>query len=274
MSVTIIPTGQQSIELCAEDSQYVMWLNNRLTLYGQLPYTIPQRMITSCIISCARTFYRMYYLARESAWMIIRKDDLKAYSNEHFPHLKRQGFIGNAVKLHPSIRVVKSVIMCNRNDSVTAMEILDNLQYGVNPQYYGQALIGINNNLYITEAVCKMVEMTAMESIIGEAMPYSFNALTSMFVLERDTDQDVAIEVEKDVPVQRLYNDDLFDKYVFACCRRELRRLIGSHTIQLPGETTLNVDEVCGNYQEEIQAVEDTLKAGSGVGDIIMFGRN
>lgn len=272
-SVTINPTGQQSIELCAEDSQYIQWINDRLTLYGQLPYTVPQRMIESCIISSARLFYRMYYLARESSWMIISVNDLKKYSNEHFPALHRQRYVGYAVKLHPSIRVVKSVVMCNRNDSVTAMEILDNLQYGVNPQYYGQALIGINNNLYITEAVCKMVEMTAMESIIGETMPYSFNALTSMFVLERKTEQDIALEVEKDIPVQRLYNDDLFDRHVLGCCKRELKRLIGSHTIQLPGETTLNVDEICNNL-EDIQTVEEILKAGSGVGDVIMFGRN
>lgn len=272
-SVTINPTGQQAINLCAEDVTYIQWINDRLTMYGQLPYTVPQRMIESCIISSARLFYRMYYLARESAWMILPIKELKQYSNKYFPELKRQGYIGYAAKLHPSIRVIKSVVMCNRNDSVTAMEILDNLQYGVNPQYYGQALIGINNNLYITEAVCKMVEMTAMESIIGEAMPYSFNALTSMFVLERKSEQDIALEVEKDIPVQRLYNDDLFDRHVFGCCKRELKRLIGSHTLPLPGETNINIDEICNNL-EDIQTVEEILKAGSGVGDIIMFGRN
>mgnify|MGYP001036150578 FL=1 len=267
------PTGQQSIEMSSADQQYVQWINDRLTMYGQLPYTVPQRMIVSCIIQSARLFYRMYYNAQESLWMILREEDVKKFSDENFPVLKRQGYTGYGVKLHPSIRAIRQIRETDNNNNLSAMEILDNLQYGVNPQYYGQALIGINNNLYITEAVCKMVEATAMENITGVSIPYNYNPLTNMLLISYDIRKAIAIHVSRDIPLANLYKDDLFDRHVLASCKRELKRLIGSHTIQLPGDVTVNVDEVCNNI-EDAQTVEEILKAASGVGDIILFGRD
>ena len=50
----------------------------------------------------------------------------------------------------------------------------------------------------------------------------------------------------------------------------ELRRLLGGHTFQLPGEVQLNVDELCANCNEEVQEVKDILKGSTGIGDLIL----
>ena len=65
-----------------------------------------------------------------------------------------------------------------------------------------------------------------------------------------------------------LYEDNYFERYVIANVKRELKRIIGSHTIPLPGGATLNVDEICNNI-EDAENIEEKIRAMNGTGDII-----
>lgn len=263
-------SGKTPIELSSADRQFVDNLDNRLTMFGELPYTVPERMIVQQIKQAALLFYRTYFNAVQKAYFFIDNSDLKKFSEDYFSKVFIEGFRGYMVNLHPSIRVVKDIWETNKEREFGVNELIENLQYGVNPAYYGQSLLGINQNLYITEAACKMVEQATISTVFSESIPFDFNPLSHQLMIGKELKRSIVLECERDVPIQNLYNDDLFDRYVYGLCKRELKRMIGSHTIQLPGDTTLNVDEICNNL-DDIERVEDILKGGSGLGDVIMM---
>lgn len=263
-------SGKTPIELSSADRQFVDNLDNRLTMFGELPYTVPERMIVQQIKQAALLFYRTYFNAVQKAYFFIDNSDLKKFSEDYFSKVFIEGFRGYMVNLHPSIRVVKDIWETNKEREFGVNELIENLQYGVNPAYYGQSLLGINQNLYITEAACKMVEQATISTVFSESIPFDFNPLSHQLMIGKELKRSIVLECERDVPIQNLYNDDLFDRYVYGLCKRELKRMIGSHTIQLPGDTTLNVDEICNNL-DDIERVEDILKGGSGLGDVILM---
>lgn len=263
-------SGNSSFELSQADRQYVEIIDNRLTMFGQLPYTVPEKMIIQQIKQAALYFYRNYFNATQKAFFYIKNEDLILYSETHFPDMWMDGFRGCMVSIHPSIRVVSNIWETNKEREFGVNELIENLQYGVNPAYYGQSLLGINQNLYITEAACKMVEQATIQTVFGESIPFDFNPLTHKLMISKELKRSIVLECEKDVDIQNLYNDDLFDRYVYGLCKRELKRMIGSHTIPLPGDAQLNIDEICNNL-DDIEKVEDIIKNGSGLGDIIMM---
>lgn len=263
--------SKKQITLSAADEMYIDTVENKLTMFRQLPYTVPRLMVIENIKSAARAFYRQYYNAIHDAFVFLDLSDIKKMSEECFHVDYNQGFRGHLVRLHPSIRVVTGVYETNLQQPQTVNDVVQQLAWGVNPQYYGQSLIGINNNLYITEYTCKMVEITAMQNIFGDGVPFDYNPLTHMFSVYRDVKHNLVLKCERDIPLQNLYNDELFDRYVMALCKISLRTMVGSHTMNLPGEVTVDIENLCYGADSEKDKVEEILKAGSGLGDIILF---
>lgn len=262
--------GQVTSSLCVEDEMYIDTVNNKLTLYGQLPYSIPKRMIIEMIKSAARMFYKYYYNALTRTYLFVNKNDILEISKKINPNDYFNGFRGYFIPVHPSVRAVRNIVETDLEEPESVNDVVQTLAWGVNPQYYGQSLIGINNNLYITEYTTKMIEISAMKSIFRQGVPFSFNPLESILIIKRKLEHSIILDVERDIPLKKLYNDELFDRYVIALCKIELKRLVGSHTIPLPGDVQLNVEELCQGSTEEKEKVEEILKAGSGIGDLII----
>jgi hypothetical protein len=190
-------------------------------------------------------------------------------SNPHYRNDKT-GFLGYTVKLPGFVNAIYNIFETNQNKTFSALRLLENMQYMGQVSPYGQSLAGINSSLYIIEAVCKLVEGQAMESILNKGLPFSFNNSTHSLTFMSDIQHSLLLECVCNVHIENLYNDDLFIRHVIARVKQELRRKIGSHTIQLPGDVTINVDELCNNI-EDVEKVEELLKQASGIGDILLY---
>lgn len=262
---TSLPNASNKQSLSPADRDFVDLLNNRLTMFGQLSYNIPEKMYIECIKSSAKWFYKYAANANYRKFLKIKTTDLLDIAGTLA--FTTTGY--KSVHLHPSIRVVKEIHRTNKNNQITSMEVINNVTQGMNTSYYGQSLLGINNNLYITEAFCKMVEENVMDAIMGESIPFDYNPLTNDLYLFKNITTNIMLETLCDIPLQNLYNDSLFERHVTGCCKRELKRLIAAHVIELPGNATVSAEEICNNL-EDIEAVETAVKASSGMGDIIM----
>jgi hypothetical protein len=252
-----------TIRLSGFDSEFISVVSNRITLYGQIQYTIPELLIIDLIKSSARYFYKFYGNAWYKGTYFINKKDLLEYS------LAKTGENSTlAIKLSQKIRVVEGIYETNLPSSAL-LSTLDVTTFGGGSTTDGP--IGINNNLYILDKVCRGVESRAINNVMNSPIPFSYNNNTNDLYLGRKIKDgsDVVLRVWMDIPIERLYNDTYFERHVIACCKRELKRLLGGHTFELPGGVTMNADEICNGW-EDAEKVEELIKAGSGVGDVIL----
>lgn len=285
MAVNIV---SQTFQLDAGDIQFLEYIQNKITAYGMIPYRVPEQMMIDCIKDCARYFYKYYWRsAAEKLWGLISKDDIKRYSSNN-GYRGSDGWNGKnpvreiisySIKLPPSVRVIEHVFFKGAAATVpndlNSGALQDTFQL-LNRQYNtamsgGASLLGINNNLYIQETITtKIVQNNAFRSIAGVMVSYSYNPTTKILVINHEITDDLIICYTADIHLHELYQDDYFRRYVVACVKRELKRVLAGHEKTLPGGVTLNPDEICNNL-EDIENIEQYLKESSGVGDVIYW---
>lgn len=242
------------------DKAFVDTINNKITLFGQIPYTIPVKMIVEVIKSSARYFYKYYSNAWRQSYYIIHREDLIDY-------LGSDSFQTLFLKINPRIRVISEIYESNVNSpSNMSAAMYNTSKTGNQNDMYGSA---VNNNLFMLETVCKTVESRALDMIFSGRLPYSFSPATNELMLKKKPKANLILDVLVDNEISCLYNDTFFERHVIANCKKELKRLLGGHVFELPGGVQMSADEICNNL-EDAEKVEDLVKSGSGIGDIIM----
>jgi len=268
------------ITLTVQDKQFVDMINNRITIYGQIPYTVPSKLIVDVIRDSARMFYRMgYYKSQQTAFYLLNKSEILKLSQDGNEQLNpiatdptfanNNNFKGYVIQLPGFINNVKEIYETNKESS-TSIELIANIQGTQRSSPYGSSIAGINSSLYMIEAVTRLIQEQNIRSILGEAIPFNYNTATKTLMIFKEVKKNHLLKTICNVDIKYLYNDDLFIRHVIGRTKQELKRLIASHTIQLPGDATLNADEICNNL-EDVEKVEDILKNAGGIGDLILM---
>lgn len=246
--------------LSPQDKAFVDTIHNKITLFGQIPYSIPEKMIVEVIKSSARHFYKYYANSWRQSYYHIKKEDIINY-------VGTDNFVTLSMTINPRIRVIKEVYESNvtGHSNMTAA-MYETSKVGNQNDMYGRS---VNNNLFILETAVKGIESRAFDMIFSSRMPFDFSPQTHEFILKRAPKSNLVLDVLTDNEISCLYNDIFFERHVMANVKRELKRLLGGHTFQLPGDVTMSAEEICNNI-EDADKVEELIKAGSGVGDILM----
>ena len=264
------------------DREFIERINNRITLYGEIPYTVPTRLIIEMIKEAALIFYRQSYgRAKHIRYLLLRSSDVIKYMSEQTEHY--DNLLGYGCKLPPFVSAVLRIYKTNDDIIRQPQSMLSgddsSMQggstYSISTSNYmmNGGLRGINNHFYAIERTVRMTEVGQQMSVSGVGIPHNYNRGTHMLFLNVDIPKysSFVLKCSCNVDVQALYNDDLFIKYVFARCKKELKRLLSGHTFQLPGDVQMNGDEICSNADEEIREVEEILKNHNSIGDVILF---
>lgn len=267
----MISTNNEQLTLIAADKQFIDLINNRITGYGQIPYSVPEKLIIDIIIESARMFYRQYWRATETQFYRLEKEAINDYMTTS-QYTNKPNLRGFLVRLPSYVSVVKEVHETNASSSLlTSPETLvENTRISQQSSRNGNSVLGINNHLYIIETACRLIEEQAFESIFSMGVNFRYNNLTHTLSINQSIQNNLVLEILGNVNIQLLYNDDLFIRHVIGRVKQELKRIIAGHTIELPGGATLNADEICNNL-EDVEKVEELLRAGGGIGDIIMM---
>lgn len=272
MSVNI--TGTQ-IELDEQDVQFVNLIQNRITAYGQIPYQVPQQLILDLIKESASFFFKYYWGSSETVWGCLEKEFITKYEDDH-ENLSNRRAISYNIQLPKYVKNVIEIYERGRNmtaNNISYQSASNSMQL-INRQYSmsatgGFSLVGINNWLYQTEAITHLVEDNVYQSCCTVMVPYNFNIYTKTLIIHQEIKKDFVLKYSRNVHIHYLYEDELFIRYVVARCKQELKRIIGSHTIELPGGVTLDVENICDT--EDFETITDRIKNGSGVGDVILW---
>lgn len=245
-----------------EDSQFINLIQNRITGYGQINYTVPVNLIIDVIKSSAKFFYHWYPLALHHSYYAIKTSDL--IKNTGFQTLTK-----NAIKIDKRIKIIHRI-----HEAVNYLGTADDFNaYDTQNVASGSALqtngSGINNNMFLIENAVKMVELSALKQMFKGTVSFRFSMHTHEIIF-RKTPSAISVVLDCSVcnDITALYEDIFFERHVIANVKRELKRIVGTHTIPLPGGATLNIEELCNNI-EDAENIEDKIRAMNGTGDII-----
>jgi hypothetical protein len=108
--------------------------------------------------------------------------------------------------------------------------------------------------------------------IFQHPITFRYNRLTNnLRFLGELPRKDVIVDVLVAIPDCDMYNDDLFRRYVIADCKANLARVLGTFTYQLPGNVTINVDQIANEGSAEKENIIQEIKDMSGSWYIMTF---
>jgi hypothetical protein len=262
--------NKPTFELDPQDRDFINLVQNRITGYGQIPYSVPEQLIIDIIRECAKYFFRYgSFRYGQTVWGCLSKDDIKSYTSPNTIisyHCKLPPFIINVIEIY------------ERGNNLAPSDMLQqfaNNSYSSYSSYSmsatgGFSQVGINSNLYVTEAVARLVMDNVYQSCCTTMVAFDFNIVTKDLLIHHEIKKDLVVKYVTNIHLHNLYEDELFLRYVIAKCKRELKRVLAGHTIELPGGVTLDSEAICDNI-EDIELVETNLKESSGIGDIILW---
>lgn len=249
-------------ETNTDDNIFIELVKNRITGYGQIPYTVPTKLIIDVIKSSAKWFYEWHSRCWQQKFYSIKKSDIIQYSSDN-------ALGSNEVKIDPRIIIINRIHNSTNFPSDNDFNILDT-QSIVSGSYVASNSVGINNNLYMIENAVKMVEISALKEMFGTTLSY-FHSWENASITFRNAPkaEHILIDCLACLDIKVLYKMAYFERHVIANTKKELKRIVGTHTIQLPGGATLNIDELCNNIEEALD-IEEKIRLSNGIGDIIV----
>lgn len=271
-----VNVNKTSIKLDQDDREFIDFLKNEVNGYGELPYNLNEQAAVEIIKVAAKWFYRWDHNAViENLWGLIKKDDIVNYLTDNGSEPLRE-IATFAVKLPPAVESVTDVFERGStwiDPDITAGAMQDTIQV-LNRQYNssmsgGTSLLGINNNLYIQESVCRFESNNVYESCISVMIDFAYERHAHLLTINTNLSKDIIIRYDQDIPLKYLYQYDVFKNYVKYKCFQHMRRIVGGHTVELPSGATVNIDEIFPI--DQIEAIETQIKAGSGIGDCIIW---
>ena len=272
--------NQCPFELSRADNDFVNYIQNRLTSYNHIPYALPVPLIVDLIRETAKFFYNNWWGSSENSFWTIDRKDIQHFRQDWSVGESRcfnncctvRESISYSITLPHKIQNVLDIYEVGKaiDNDITSNALTDQAQIlaSQSTSVSGMSLVGINNNLYIEERVCRMVERTAMKSVMGTMVPFNFNVVTKNLIIHQEIQYNLALRCLSNVNVQCLYDHELFQRYVLYRAKEELKRIIGAHTVELPGGTTLNIEEICNT--DGFEDLKEKIKISSGLGDVIL----
>ena len=108
--------------------------------------------------------------------------------------------------------------------------------------------------------------------IFQHPITFRYNRLTNnLRFLGELPKKDVIVDVLVAIPDCDMYNDDLFRRYVIADCKANLGRVLGTFNYQLPGNISINVEQIANEGNAEKDSILQEIKDMSGSWYIMTF---
>ena len=221
-----------------------------------IPFKIPTKEIERITKYAAKWFYRNHEFALENVYVLIPAEQ---YCNsKSFKH--NRGII-----LSECVYSVNAVTKNNQfvNKSNGQSDItLDQYIYG-NFGVGGGRDVG---DAMYSDAVLAYVVYASWDDLLYHVtkhpLSYTFNPNTNRFFVKGDVkdNPDLVLDVMIKIPMESLYELDLFYHYVLGNAYMQLGNILGAFQMDLPGGATIDYSKWYDNGKEMVDDVKEEVK--------------
>lgn len=245
--------------------EFMDLITTELTVACSLPKTLPDAALRQLIETrCLNWFYKNYMYAVQKIYYIIRKE---AFFTEEYT---RYGY----VQLPCEIQTI-SYLYEVRGESLYQLGI-NSPQLSVN--------LGVTNQPFLSAYVSTISELGVYKTILDSmsdmlnqlnkyTVKFHFNPLNHRLNILTKINHSIVVEGYAEIPKEYLFKDELFFKYVVGYAKVQLANMLGMYNITIPGNVTINHQNLLSQGKEEIKEVEDYVKSMSQSSFFVMVKR-
>ena len=282
---TLVDCSDPEAVECLND--FVESIQLEMSVGGMIPFTIPAEVIAQLVKNAKTMFQKSYEDFTEEMFLVLPESEIqKKKFNKGIAKLKDDGSKDkNAIKdTRGAFMLPEKVVSVVGVYEIGGFECeagwggmllgkhtgdisLQNLLYQ-NAYDRSLAVAADTTSYYIaTESF-----LDISRQIFQHPITFRYNRLTNnLRFLGELPRKDVIVDVLVAIPDCDMYNDDLFRRYVMADCKANLGRVLGTFNYQLPGNISINVEQIANEGNAEKDAILQEIKDMSGSWYIMTF---
>lgn len=222
-------------------------INDEVTFSGALPYSLPEKELKRILEIDSRFFYDNWRHAVEPRYLLL---PVELFDNPQFKKF-RQIQLPDCVQFVTDLKEAKGASIFATMDRDFAESKFIGSEVYLTP-FMGESI------MYRT-VVFSFLDLT--RGLILDTIAYDYNRNTnSLGVVGRTPRVNAVAKILKKIDRDKLYEDEMFQRYVRAHAKVRLAHMLQTFNYQLPGDITLNYQSIVATAEKEMEAVNTMMK--------------
>jgi hypothetical protein len=218
-----------------------------ITFSGMLPYSLPEKELKRIIDIDAAFFYDNWRHAIESKYLLLPKE---LFKTDKFKH-GRQILMPDCVQFMVELKEAKGGSIFASIDRDFSEGKFMGSEIFLTP-FMGESI------MYRT-IMFSFLDLT--RGMILDTIAYDYNKNTKLLgVVGRTPKVDAVAKVFKKIEVDKLYDDELYQRHVRAHAKVRLAHMLQTFNYQLPGDVTINYQNMVTTAEKEMEDVKEMIK--------------
>lgn len=230
------------------EAELIQDIKDEITFSGSLPYGLPDKEIKRIILNDSRFFWDNWRHAVESRYLLLPKE---LFNNPTFKKF-RQIQLPDCVQFVVDFKEAKGGSIFATIDRDFAEQKFIGSEIFLTP-FIGESI------MYRT-VMFSFLDLT--KAMMLDTIAYDYNKNTKLLgVLGRTPATAGVIRVFKKLESDKLFEDELFQRYVRAHAKVRLAHMLQTFNYTLPGGVTVNYQNIVTTAEKEMAAVEAMMKS-------------
>lgn len=231
------------------EKDFISLVADDLTASGSIPVSLNEKEIIRIAKKEAEWIYHEWNEAFEETWTIVR------------PHL----FALNDFKSNRTIQLPSCVLGIKEfreiNDGGRLFGIADPMFSIDRVMAADMYMSPWSSSDTITYRTIQFSYWDLLRSYTLTDISFEFNPNThKLKITGRTPNKPVLIRAYTKIPIENLYDDPLFQRWVIAKCKISMGRILGTFTVNLVGGVSVNADMWKSEGQEELTELKEKMK--------------
>lgn len=229
------------------ESELLTDINNEITFSGALPYSLPEKELKRILEIDTRYFWDNWRHAVESRYLLLPQ---QMFENPTFKKF-RQIQLPDCVQFVVDFKEAKGGSIFATIDRDFAE------QKFIGSEIYLTPFIG--ESIMYRTVIFSFLDLT--KAMMIDTIAYDYNKNTKLLgVLGRTPKTAAVLRVYKKLEKEKLYEDELFQRYVRAHSKVRLAHMLQTFNYTLPGDITVNYQNIVTTAEKEMDEVKAMMK--------------
>jgi hypothetical protein len=222
-------------------------INDEITFSGSLPYSLPEREIKRILTNDSRFFWDNWRHAVESRYLLLPTALFDT------PQFKKH----RQIQLPDCVQFVVDFKEAKGGSIFATIDRDFSEQKFIGSEIYLTPFIG--ESIMYRTVIFSFLDLT--KGLMLDTIAYDYNKNTKMLgVLGRTPKTNAVLRIYKKLEQEKLFEDELFQRYVRAHAKVRLSHMLQTFNYTLPGDVTVNYANIVTTAEKEMEDVKAMMK--------------
>ena len=222
-------------------------INNEITFSGMLPYSLPEKELKRIVENDSRFFYDNWRHAVEPRYLLLPTE---LFQTQQFKTYR-------TIQMPDCVQFVTDLKEAKGASIFATIDRDFSEQKFIGSEVYLTPFIG--ESIMYRTIIFSFLDLT--RGLILDTIAYDYNRDTnSLGIVGRTPKVNAVAKVLKKIEKDKLFEDEVFQRYVRAHAKVRLAHMLQTFNYTLPGDVTINYQNIVTTAEKEMTAVETMMK--------------